>query len=40
VKVDPLAEDYPDWSSFNYALNAPINLIDFGGLSVKAVKTD
>ncbi|GEM_PF-7076756 len=37
---DPLADDYFGWSSYNYALNNPTNLIDFAGLSVKAVKTD
>ena len=29
--VDPLADDFPAWSPYNYTLNNPVRLIDQGG---------
>lgn len=32
--MDPLAEDYPGWSPYNYVLNNPVKLVDPDGRSV------
>jgi len=28
---DPLTEEYPDWSPYNYILNNPVRLVDQDG---------
>lgn len=30
--VDPMADEYPSWSPYNYTLNNPLNLIDPTGM--------
>jgi len=35
--VDPLAEQYPAWSPFNYVLGNPVGLVDPDGRSVKDI---
>jgi len=32
LSVDPMLEKYPSWSSYNYTLNNPINLVDPTGM--------
>ncbi|MBI2420248.1 MAG: RHS repeat-associated core domain-containing protein [Ignavibacteriales bacterium] len=34
LNVDPLADKYPGWSSYNYCLNNPVNSIDPDGMLV------
>jgi len=31
--VDPLADDYPAWSPYNYSMNNPVNLVDPDGMA-------
>ena len=31
LSVDPLAEEFPDWSPYCYVMNNPLNLIDPDG---------
>jgi len=31
MNIDPLAEEFPAWSPYNYTMNNPINLIDHDG---------
>jgi hypothetical protein len=33
LHVDPLAEDFPSWSSYNFAVNSPLKFTDPSGLS-------
>ena len=40
MSPDPLSEEFPDWSPYNYALNNPINNIDPTGLAAESVKDD
>ena len=38
--TDPLADNYPGWSSYNYALNNPTNLVDLMGLGFQEESTE
>ncbi|MEC3876031.1 RHS repeat-associated core domain-containing protein [Chryseobacterium salviniae] len=40
MSPDPLSEEFPDWSPYNYAVNNPINNIDPTGLAAESVKDD
>lgn len=40
LSVDPLADDYPSWSPYPFAMNRPIDGIDLDGLEWKSVKDD
>jgi len=40
MSPDPLSEEFPDWSPYNYAVNDPINNIDPTGLAAESVKDD
>lgn len=40
MSPDPLSEEFPDWSPYNYAINNPINNIDPTGLAAESVKDD
>ncbi|MDR6546672.1 hypothetical protein J2810_002778 [Chryseobacterium rhizosphaerae] len=40
MSPDPLSEEFPDWSPYNYAMNNPINNIDPTGLAPESAKDD
>src|SRR5690606_37347947 len=38
--VDPLAEDFAEWTPYNYTLNNPINLVDSTGMAPESPDCD
>lgn len=37
LSVDPLASEFPNWSSYNFTMNSPLNLVDLDGRSANPV---